>query len=183
MNPAAILGVVWAVFWIYWFIAAFSAKRNVSFNTRGAGARLIIFFLVIIVLRASTHKFEPTSVTQNLGLLAIGFFFVADGLGLCIWARLSIGQNWGMPMTEKIDTTIVTSGPYAFIRHPIYTGILTALVGSSFIVGFYWLLIFAVAGAYFVYSARIEEHNLSKKLPKIYPDYVRRTKMFIPFVV
>ena len=183
VNPSALLSIIWLIFWIYWFVAAFGSKRNATFNTRGAGGRLIIFFLVIIVLRFTTHGLEPNSAITNPVLIAIGFFLVAIGLGLCIWARLSMGRNWGMPMTQKVETEVVTTGPYHYIRHPIYTGILTALIGTCFIVGFYWLIIFAVAGVYFIYSAVIEERNLSKTLPKVYPAYKRQTKMFIPFVV
>lgn len=53
------------------------------------------------------------------------------GLGLAVWARIYLGRNWGMPTSTKEDPELVTSGPYRTIRHPIYTGILLAMIGSA----------------------------------------------------
>jgi len=87
-----------------------------------------------------------------------------------------------MPMTRHASPELVTSGPYRFVRHPIYTGILFMLVGTS--------LLHPVAAvpsaafiAYFVYSARREESDMERQFPDAYPAYKRRSKMLIPFVV
>jgi protein-S-isoprenylcysteine O-methyltransferase Ste14 len=183
MHPEVILGIIWILFWIYWLSAAFYSKQNATTNTRSASARLVIFFLAIILLRYSTSGLEPTAPIRNPLSLAAGFILVAIGLGTCLWARFSMGTNWGMPMSQKIDTEIVTSGPYHFIRHPIYSGLLLAGFGSCFIVGFYSLIVLSVVAAYFIYSARVEERNLIKKLPDRYSKYRSHTKMFIPFVI
>jgi protein-S-isoprenylcysteine O-methyltransferase Ste14 len=73
--------------------------------------------------------------------------FVA-GLGLAVWARIYLGRNWGMPMTQKDEPELVISGPYHLVRHPIYSGILLAMLGTSLTTNIYWLIAFAVMGVY-----------------------------------
>jgi Phospholipid methyltransferase len=64
---------------------------------------------------------------------AIGAVVFASGIALAIWARVQLGQNWGMPMTQKAEPELVTSGPYRFVRHPIYSGLLAALLGTALV--------------------------------------------------
>jgi len=86
-------------------------------------------------------------------------------------------------MSQKQDPELVTSGPYRYIRHPIYTGILFAMLGSSLVSSLFWLMVFAISGIYFIYSALIEEKLMMKQFPKVYSDYKRKTKMLIPFIL
>jgi protein-S-isoprenylcysteine O-methyltransferase Ste14 len=86
-------------------------------------------------------------------------------------------------MSQKVDPDLVTTGPYRTIRHPIYSGIILAMVGTAVAVSWYWLIAVALLGAYFVYSAVIEERYMTKLFPNSYPQYKRSTKMLIPFVV
>src|SRR6185503_8446049 len=104
------------------------------------------------------------------------------GITFAIWARYTLGRNWGMPMSVKEKPELVTSGPYALVRHPIYTGVLLALLGSTFVVGLWWLIIFAVGTIYFLYSAAREEALMMKEFPNEYPAYKARTKMLIPLI-
>jgi protein-S-isoprenylcysteine O-methyltransferase Ste14 len=85
-------------------------------------------------------------------------------------------------MTQKQDPELVTSGPYRYIRHPIYTGILLAALGSSISVSIFWLVFFVISGVYFIYSANVEEKLMMKEFPKTYPTYKAKTKMLIPFI-
>lgn len=87
-----------------------------------------------------------------------------------------------MPMSQKQDPELVMSGPYRYIRHPIYSGILLAFLGSALASSLFWLTIFAIAGIYFVYSAFVEEKLMMKQFPKAYPSYKSKTKMLVPFV-
>ena len=88
-----------------------------------------------------------------------------------------------MPMTEKDEPELVTSGPYRFVRHPIYSGILLAILGSALATTLYWLIAFVALGIYFVYSARVEERLMTCSFPSAYPSYKAHTKMLIPFVL
>jgi len=107
----------------------------------------------------------------------------ACGIGVAVCARIFLGRNWGMPMTQKAEPELVTRGPYRVVRHPIYAGILLALLGTSLATNLYWLVAFVLCAAYFVHSARAEERVLTKSFPAAYPPYRARTKMLIPFVL
>jgi protein-S-isoprenylcysteine O-methyltransferase Ste14 len=86
-------------------------------------------------------------------------------------------------MTEKAEPALVTSGPYRFVRHPIYSGLLLAVLGTALATNVIGLVIVAVLGGYFYYSASVEERNLTATFPTAYPAYRARTKMLIPLVL
>jgi protein-S-isoprenylcysteine O-methyltransferase Ste14 len=94
-----------------------------------------------------------------------------------------IGRNWGTPMTQKDEPELVTSGPYRLVRHPIYSGILVAGVGTAVALSWLRLTAVALAGVYFIPSATVEEHYLTGQLPDTYPAYKRSTKMLVPFIL
>jgi protein-S-isoprenylcysteine O-methyltransferase Ste14 len=102
---------------------------------------------------------------------------------LAIWARRHLGRNWGMPMSFKENPELVTTGPYVYIRNPIYSGFLLAILGSALTSGALWLIFFVVFGAYFVYAAKNEEKIMLQEFPDTYPAYKRRTRLLIPFVL
>jgi protein-S-isoprenylcysteine O-methyltransferase Ste14 len=114
---------------------------------------------------------------------AIGAVVFVSGIAVAIWARVHLGRNWGMPMTQKAEPELVTSGPYRFVRHPIYSGLILALVGTALATNLLGLIIAAVLGGYFYYSASVEEKNLVATFPTDYPAYQAQTKMLIPFVL
>lgn len=113
----------------------------------------------------------------------IGQAMLFLGLALSIWARIHMGRDWGMPMSVKSEPVLVTSGPYRRVRHPIYSGILLASLGTAIAVSWVWLYAVVWGGVYFLYSAVIEERNLLIQFPTTYPEYRRTTKMLIPFIL
>jgi protein-S-isoprenylcysteine O-methyltransferase Ste14 len=172
---------VWALFWVYWLISAVSAKEGSSRSWRARPVFLLI--LVVAVLATRGIRGSDSLAVHSPALEAVGVIVFLGGLGLAVWARVHLGRNWGMPMTEKADPELVTSGPYRWIRNPIYTGILLALLGTALAVNLYYLLALALAGVYFVYSATVEERRLAATFPETYPAYRAHTKMLIPFVL
>ena len=107
----------------------------------------------------------------------------ATGIALAIWARVHLGRNWGMPMTQKAEPELVTSGPYRFVRHPIYSGLLAWLLGTALVTNLIGLIIVAILGGYFYYCAPVEEKNLTATFHTAYPAYRTSTKMLIPSVL
>lgn len=184
----AVIGAGWIVFWLYWLISAFGAKKNTGSNmNRFAAVRLGLFVLVIIFIhislgRAGSFNNHPWA-NNNAIIAGVGFIVYVGGLGLAVWARVHLGKNWGMPMTKKQDPELVTTGPYRFIRHPIYTGILAAVLGSALATTLYLLIALAVLAVYFIYSALVEEKIMLREFPKQYPGYKKKTKMLLPFVL
>lgn len=149
------------------------------------GVRIFIIVLAIILFRVynmQNYSFENTRATNDELVLTVGFIMFLSGLALAIWARIYLGKNWGMPMTQKEDPELVRSGPYSYIRHPIYTGILLAIIGSVVAGGLFWLVFLIITAPYFIYSAVIEERLMMEQFPKVYPSYKGKTKMLIPFV-
>jgi protein-S-isoprenylcysteine O-methyltransferase Ste14 len=114
---------------------------------------------------------------------AIGAFLFACGIALAVWARLNLGRNWGMPTSQRVDPELVTSGPYRVVRHPIYSGLLTAMLGTALVNNLLGLIVVALLVAYFYYCGTVEERNLTATFPKAYPEYRSRTKMLIPFLL
>ena len=85
-------------------------------------------------------------------------------------------------MTRKDEPELVTSGPYHRVRHPIYSGILLAGIGTALALSWLWLAAVGLAGIYFLYAAKVEERYLAEQFPDDYPPYERSTKMLVPFV-
>ena len=173
------IGIAWIVFWVYWFAAALGAKESRG-GIRQLAPRGLTAISVVLLLRV--FRGESLSV-HSVVLEVIGVVVFASGIALAIWARVNLGRNWGMPTTQKVDPELVTSGPYRFVRHPIYSGILTGVLGTALATNLIGLIIVGVLGAYFYYSASVEEKNLTATFPTAYPAYRTRTKMLIPFVL
>jgi len=175
-----IFAIGWAAFWIYWLVAAFSMKRGHVQWSRQFRVRAVILVLVILLSRVGA--FGGGERNSNPSLEGLGLLLFVVGLAFAIWARLFIGRNWGMPMSQKDDPELVTGGPYRLVRHPIYSGILLAGVGTAVALNWLWLSAVLLAGIYFVYSAFAEEHYLIEQFPEAYPAYKRSSKMLIPFI-
>ena len=175
-----IFAIGWAAFWIYWLVAAFSMKRGRPAWSGELRVRAVILVLAIILTRVGA--FHSHGLNTDPLRAGIGLVLFASGLLAAVWARLHIGRNWGTPMSLKDEPELVTSGPYRFVRHPIYTGILVAGVGTAVALSWAWLFAVALAAVYFIYGATVEERNLTKQFPDSYPAYKRSSKMLVPFV-
>jgi protein-S-isoprenylcysteine O-methyltransferase Ste14 len=177
---------LWLLFVAYWAVAAVGAKRNASRRLwrGGIGLRLVLILLIAAVLRSpSLREFlvEAQRTASESSLLGwTGVALCAFGFGLAISARWYLGRNWGMPMSRKEQPELVTSGPYAHLRHPIYTGLILAMLGSAIGVNVFWAALLVPVGAYFVYSARREETVMLQLFPEHYAAYMARTGMLAP---
>lgn len=184
---------LWVAFFICWLVLAqFNKKASPGAPWRMAlGVRLTVV-LVAVLLVLTSRRQAPDFFASIGGVLAMHAGVAGQwlGVGLClagfafaVWARLHLGRNWGMPMSLRQGHELVTSGPYAYVRHPIYTGILLAMIGSMLARGLVWLLPFFLGFAYFLFSARTEEKMMVAQFPEAYPAYRQRTRMLIPFLL
>jgi protein-S-isoprenylcysteine O-methyltransferase Ste14 len=172
------IALAWIPFWIYWLAAATRAKESRGRRWTPIGGLTVIAVLVIVrVLRTGGL------VVHSPVLGAIGAVVFVSGLGLAVWARVHLGRNWGMPMTERVEPELITSGPYRLIRHPIYTGLLLAVTGTALATNFIGLIVAAVLCGVFYRAATVEERNLIAAFPTSYPAYRDSTKMLIPFIL
>ncbi|MBO0729722.1 MAG: isoprenylcysteine carboxylmethyltransferase family protein [Acidimicrobiaceae bacterium] len=170
----------WVAFWIYWLAAAGGVKASRPRSSRFAGLRLVAIVLAVVLVRS--HPFGSRGTTNDPWREAIGLALFAAGLGVAIWARRYLGRNWGMPMSQKVDPELITTGPYHRVRHPIYSGLLLAMIGTTIALSLYVLVVVAAIGLYFVYSAFMEERYMASRFPETYPAYKQSTRMLIPFI-
>lgn len=179
-----IISGLWLVLILYWLVLAFGNKKNRFKQSRSS--RLVYLLITagvvyaIINIRQLRIRLLPiTPATQITGIL-----LCATGVALAIWARHTLGTNWSGIVTVKQDHTLIRSGPYHYVRHPIYTGIILAAAGTFLAVlptlqGVISLL-FIFLG--FGLKSRLEERFLTREFPDEYPRYRRQTKALIPFV-
>jgi protein-S-isoprenylcysteine O-methyltransferase Ste14 len=182
-----LIGICWIVFIVIWLVLSFKAKKPVGENERrNPWLRLaiitagVILFFNIDAFSSFIHyqPFRSSGFAKGVGVS-----ICAAGIAFAIWARLHLGRNWGMPMMVKEKPDLVTTGPYRFVRHPIYTGIAVAMFGCIITAGFMWLVWFIIFSASFIYSAIKEEKLMLAQFPEEYPAYMKRTKMLIPFIL
>jgi protein-S-isoprenylcysteine O-methyltransferase Ste14 len=188
MTPCRwLILALWLGFVAYWGIAAIGVKRNVGARAwrREAGIRIVVVVLVLLAVRVPVlrHALGGLGLSRAPAAGVAGVVLCGLGFGLAVWARVCLGRNWGMPMSRKEDPELVTAGPYAFVRHPIYAGLLLAMLGTAVGTSLAWLVLLVVFGAYFIHSARREEALMLAQFPAAYAAYMQRTRMLIPFVL
>jgi protein-S-isoprenylcysteine O-methyltransferase Ste14 len=113
----------------------------------------------------------------------VGAAAAASGIAFAVQARRHIGRNWSAIVTLKQDHELVTSGPYALVRHPIYTGLLLGFLGSAFALG-QWrgLLAVAIVALALLRKYRLEERWMRERFGVVYDAYRARVKALVPFL-
>src|SRR5262249_15861597 len=126
-------------------------------------------------------RFFPAS---DAALLWLGLALTVAGVGFALWARLSIGQNWSSTITIKVRHELIQTGPYRLVRHPIYSGLLLAFLGTAVVHGeFRGLIGFPLAILGWGFKLRMEESFMVQQFGNAYMDYKQRVKALVPFVV
>ena len=124
-------------------------------------------------------RFLPASSVAAYGGLAL----TTAGLALAVWARFYIGGNWSALVELKKDHQLIRRGPYAIVRHPIYSGFMLATLGTAVMQGeLHGLLALTLIVTVWGYKSGVEERFLMKQFGGEYEQYRRRFKGLIPFV-
>ena len=179
-----IVEACWVLFLVVWAITSFQAKRSVSRGLNSAGViwRVAVLVLVVVLSQGVARGWIPRPTPFPYGVQLVGVPLTIFGIGFAIWARMTLGSNWGMPMTLREKPDLITGGPYAYVRHPIYTGIVFGMLGTALVFGVWWFIILLIALGYFLISIGQEEKDMTEHFPDAYPAYRMRTKRLIPFV-
>jgi protein-S-isoprenylcysteine O-methyltransferase Ste14 len=176
----------WVVFIAYWFVSAFFAKRSVRGQKRrfGANALRVELAIAVFVLFQLPWARGHLGWQPDFALFRpwVGAALTLVGITLAVCARVYLGRNWGMPQTLRRDHELVSGGPYQLMRHPIYAGILVALLGTTLAYGPFWFIMLFGVGAFFIYSTYVEERDLCARFPDAYRRYRARTKRLVPFI-
>ncbi len=176
----------WAVVFAYIFIAAFNTKRTVERVSWWWRIPLLLIAVVIIRLlpglggAQSGAVFWKRSPPEEITADAVSFL----GLVVAIWARTVLGGNWSVGVAFKARHELVERGPYRYVRHPMYSGLLLLALGLAIWFGnLAGVAIFVVMFVGFWLRSREEEKLLTKHFPIAYPEYKRRTRALFPFLL
>jgi protein-S-isoprenylcysteine O-methyltransferase Ste14 len=178
---------IWVVFWLYWLVAAVAGRRRRGgsgglWSGQSVGLRVALALVVILGIRfhlLTGHSGD----SSNPGARWICFGVFLVGLSVAVWARVHLGSNWGQPMSQRAEPELITTGPYRYVRHPIYSGLVLAMAATAAAFNFYGLLVVALVSAYFICSGVVEERNMANRFTSTYLAYKHSTKMLIPFVI
>lgn len=179
------IGVCWVIFVVVWFVAAWFAKRTVERS--GSSLWGIVWIFVILLIATGSGRLANGvslwPVTPGLGVVAAGV--TAAGLSVALWARATLGTNWSGEVVLKEQHDLIDQGPYAFVRHPIYTGVLLMVLGTVTIAATRAaVVLFAALVAALIVKARREERLLTTHFPDVYPHYRARVRArLIPFLL
>jgi len=130
--------------------------------------------------RATSHLWISNASVVG-PLAAVGAVLCVLGIGIAVWARVYLGRNWSPAPALKHGHELVTSGPYTLVRHPIYTGVILAVLGST-LASPQWLIIFFLITGMFIWRVHVEEALMLKQFPNQYPEYKKRTWALIPYI-
>ena len=179
-----LISLCWLAFFASWAVSVmvFRSTGRRYYSPLARGARLLLLVAIMIGLRFAGRAPLQSFRSFGVAAAAAGVALCVVGLAFAVWARITLGRNWGMPMTRHEDPELVTSGPYRYVRHPIYTGLIAMFVGTT--------LVFPLAAlpcaltiAYSVFSAVREERDMAGRFPEAYPEYRKHSKMFVPFLL
>jgi protein-S-isoprenylcysteine O-methyltransferase Ste14 len=179
---------LWIVFLLYWRIKAADTKATQRLES--ASSRILRFsvFLVAIVLLSLPRIPLPWLYLrlwpQGLGPFWLGAAIAVGGLLFAVWARVHLGRNWSSEVTIKQEHELIISGPYAWVRHPIYTGILVGFLGTAIALsevrGFIALMLILLV---LWYKLRLEEQWMRSQFGETYASYAQHTAALVPYLL
>jgi protein-S-isoprenylcysteine O-methyltransferase Ste14 len=176
---ATLIPSLWLAWLVYWWLSARNVKPTrsrepLAFELRHRAP------LMLAALLLAAPRWMPRVLTRRF--LPVGWFFpvigvllLAIGLGFTVWARRHLGRNWSASVVVKEGHALVRTGPYRYVRHPIYIGILMAFLGTVVTMG-EWrgLVALLLAGVSFAVKSRAEERRMLETFPE-YAEYARGT--------
>ena len=179
--------VLWIAFLIYWQIKAFNTKTTRRLEPAASRILRVLIFLIAIVLLSTTRiplrwlYLQPWPT--GLWPFWLGAAVMVGGLLFAVWAREHLGSNWSRSVTIKQGHELITTGPYAVVRHPIYTGILAGFLGTAIALSevrgyIAFVLIFLALWL----KLRMEEQWMRSQFGETYATYAHQTAALVPYL-
>ena len=180
--------ILWLVFIAFWIAMARGGKavamRESAFSRLSHYLPLAVAIYLLAAPRVPIGVLDDRFAPLSLWLVQVGAALTFAGIAFAIWARVWIADNWSSDVTLKRDHELIVTGPYAFVRHPIYTGILVALIGTALAVG-EWrgALAVVLACAAFWRKLTIEEAVMRRQFGEAYDRYAEGVPALVPYLV
>jgi protein-S-isoprenylcysteine O-methyltransferase Ste14 len=188
IRPYDAIVDAWIAFLVIWLIAAPRTKRTA--RTQSGASRLLqgglasVGAVLLFASDVSISELRLRIFPDSAALAYTGAALTFAGIAFAVWARFVIGRNWSGTVTIKQDHELIRGGPYAWVRHPIYSGVLLAIVGTALAVdelrGLIAIVLVSVA---FGLKSRTEETFMLQQFGDQYRRYQQEVKALIPFVV
>ena len=174
---------LWSALILFWLVAGKVDSKSTLQSETFSFVKLIGSSLIVYLPLFFGGLFASKPYDNSSLLGVVGVLFVTVGVYFAIWARVALGTNWSGKVMVQKEHSLVMSGPYSLVRHPIYFGGLLAILGSCLVLGQVFgfiCLIFFVFGL--AVKSRQEEAMLQKQFPNQYSSYSRKVKMLIPWL-
>jgi len=182
---AGLIPGLWLVWGGYWLATSRNVKTTV-WQESAVSRSMHIAPLAVAVLLLSLPRFPWWGLDGHVlpwvpAVYWVGAALTALGLLFAVWARRRLGKNWSGTVTVKADHELVTAGPYRYVRHPIYSGVLLGFVGSAIARDEWrgWVAVLLAAAA-FSAKLRLEERQMRHIFGAAYEDYAARVSALIP---
>ena len=190
-HPAFRWGWLWvsAALWIafQWYWTAAAANRAATRSAESARSRALhqhLLNLSLLLLFLRVPGLKTRWVPDAAWVIAVGLTIHVASFALGLWSRRHLGRNWSGAIAAMVDHQLVRSGPYRWVRHPIYTGMLGMTLGTALVSGeTHALLAFVIMTIAYARKLRLEEAQLREVFGPAYDEYRKHSRALIPGIL
>lgn len=190
MSNITVVSYIWGIFWIYWILAAIKTRSNVKKESSGQKSiqRVVHLIFVIISYVITFFQFKNISLWNRIipdykYVEYIGIAILIFSLLFAIWARIVLGRNWSGAIQKVEGQRLVRSGPYKYIRNPIYTGIVCGFFGTFITLGSLASIMgFCIILIIYIIKINREQRFLILEFGEEYEKYIKESWALIPYI-
>jgi len=185
MSSTSICGYLWSAFWVIWLLWAIGTKRTQKREDFRSRIPYLIFtvgaFFAMFSHDAAFGWMRLRILPRDRWIADLGIGLTAAGLLFAIWARAYLGRNWSGAVTVKVGHQLIRTGPYRWVRHPIYSGLILALIGTAINRGqLRGLIAVVLLWIGFTMKSRLEERFMTATFGQEYEEFRRTTGGIVP---
>jgi protein-S-isoprenylcysteine O-methyltransferase Ste14 len=190
MSNITVVSYIWGIFWIYWILAAIKTRSNVKKESSGQRSiqRVVHLIFVIISYAITFFQFKNIFLWDRIipnyeYVEYIGIAILVFSLLFAIWARIVLGRNWSGAIQKVEGQRLVCSGPYKYIRNPIYTGIVCGFFGTFITLGSLASIMgFCIILITYIIKINREQRFLILEFGEEYEKYIKKSWALIPYI-
>jgi len=182
MTVCAYLWGAWLAIWLLWALRSKRTQRQESVSSRLSYSIITVAaFWLMFSGDVSQGWLRTRLFAANIWTQALGIAITAAGLGFALWARAYLGANWSSAVSVKVGHELVRSGPYRWVRHPIYSGMILAMLGTALerhqVRGLIAVVLLYIG---FKIKSKIEEQTMAATFGTQYAEYTNTTGAIMP---